>query len=62
VAQIALAWVLRQSDMMVIPKSSNAKHVRENHAALDIHLSKSDLAELDYAFPEPKGPRPLELL
>jgi diketogulonate reductase-like aldo/keto reductase len=48
--------------MMVIPKSSNAKHVRENHAALDIHLSKSDLAELDYAFPEPKGPRPLELL
>jgi diketogulonate reductase-like aldo/keto reductase len=61
-AQIVLGWVLRQSDMMVIPKSSNAKHVRANRAALDIHLSESDLAELDHAFPEPKGPRPLELL
>jgi diketogulonate reductase-like aldo/keto reductase len=61
-AQIALAWVLRQSDMMVIPKSSNAKYVRANRAALDIHLSESDLAELNHVFPEPKGPRPLELL
>jgi diketogulonate reductase-like aldo/keto reductase len=61
-AQIALAWVLKQGDMMVIPKSSNMAHVRENRAALDIHLSQTDLAELDHAFPEPKGPRPLELL
>jgi diketogulonate reductase-like aldo/keto reductase len=55
-AQIALAWVLRQRDVMVIPKSSNAAHVHENRAALDIHLSEADLAELDRAFPEPKGP------
>jgi diketogulonate reductase-like aldo/keto reductase len=61
-AQIAIAWLLRQSDMMVIPKSSNAKHVRENRAALDIHLSETDLAELNQAFPEPKWPQPLELL
>jgi diketogulonate reductase-like aldo/keto reductase len=61
-AQIALAWVLRQADMMVIPKSANTAHVRENRAALDIHLSETDLAELDHAFPEPKAPRPLELL
>jgi diketogulonate reductase-like aldo/keto reductase len=61
-AQIALAWVLRQSDMMVIPKASNETHVRENREALDIHLSESDLAELDRAFLPPKGPRPLELL
>jgi diketogulonate reductase-like aldo/keto reductase len=61
-AQIALAWVLRQSDMMVIPKASNETHVRENREALDIHLTKADLAELDRAFLPPKGPRPLELL
>ena len=61
-SQIALAWVLRHSDMMVIPKSSNAEHVRENCAALDIALSEADLAELDRAFPPPKGARPLEIL
>jgi diketogulonate reductase-like aldo/keto reductase len=61
-AQIALAWVLRQKDMMVIPKATTLEHIRENRAALDIALSERDLAELDRAFPPPKGPRPLELL
>jgi len=61
-AQIALAWVLRQSDMMVIPKAATEAHMRENRAALDIALTEEDLAELDEAFPPPKGPRPLELL
>jgi diketogulonate reductase-like aldo/keto reductase len=61
-AQIALAWVLRQRDMMVIPKAGSEAHVRENRAALDIVLTPADLTELDRAFPPPKGPRPLELL
>jgi diketogulonate reductase-like aldo/keto reductase len=61
-AQIALAWVLRQRDMMVIPKASNATHVRENRAAIDIDLTETDLAELDRAFPPPTGARPLEVL
>lgn len=61
-AQIALAWVLRQRDMMVIPKASSEAHVRENRAALDIKLTEQDLGELNRAFPPPKGPRPLELL
>jgi diketogulonate reductase-like aldo/keto reductase len=61
-AQIALAWVLRHADMMVIPKATTLEHVRENRAALDIALTEQDLAELNRAFPPPKGPRPLELL
>jgi diketogulonate reductase-like aldo/keto reductase len=61
-AQIALAWVLRQRDMMVIPKASSEAHVRENRAALDIKFTEQDLGELNRAFPPPKGPRPLELL
>jgi diketogulonate reductase-like aldo/keto reductase len=61
-AQIALAWVLRQPDMMVIPKAATLEHVRENRAALDIELTAQDLAELDRAFPPPRAPRPLELL
>jgi diketogulonate reductase-like aldo/keto reductase len=61
-AQIALAWALKQPDMMVIPKAATLEHVRENRAALDVRLTDQDLAELDRAFPPPKRPRPLELL
>jgi diketogulonate reductase-like aldo/keto reductase len=41
--------------MMVIPKATNAAHVRENRAALDLALSPADLAELEGAFPAPRG-------
>jgi diketogulonate reductase-like aldo/keto reductase len=61
-AQIALAWLLGQKDLMVIPKATDLEHVRENRAALDIALSKADLAELDRAFPPPRRSRPLEML
>ncbi|OTA40500.1 MAG: oxidoreductase, partial [Symbiobacterium thermophilum] len=33
-AQVALAWLLRQKDVMVIPKAGRPEHVRENRAAL----------------------------
>jgi diketogulonate reductase-like aldo/keto reductase len=61
-AQIALAWLLRHTDLMVIPKATNVDHVRENREALDIALSEADLAELDGAFPPPRWSRPLEML
>jgi diketogulonate reductase-like aldo/keto reductase len=61
-AQVALAWLLRQGDVMVIPKASTTAHVRENRAALDIELTERDLAELAKTFPAPKKRRPLELL
>jgi diketogulonate reductase-like aldo/keto reductase len=61
-AQVALAWLLRHEDMMVIPKATNAAHVRENRAAVDLALTQADLAELDSAFPTPRGARPLEML
>jgi len=61
-AQVALAWLLRREDMMVIPKATNAAHVRENRASLDLALTQADLAELDGAFPAPRGARPLEML
>jgi diketogulonate reductase-like aldo/keto reductase len=61
-AQIALAFVLREKDMIVIPKAGTEAHVRENRAALDIELTASDLTELDRAFPPPTRVRPLDLL
>jgi diketogulonate reductase-like aldo/keto reductase len=61
-AQIALAFVLLQEDMMVIPKAVTEAHVRENRAALDITLTEADLAELRRAYPPPRGAQPLEML
>jgi diketogulonate reductase-like aldo/keto reductase len=61
-AQIALAWLLHQPGIIVIPKAGRAEHVRENRAALDLALSRADLAELDAAFPPPQGPNKLDVL
>jgi len=61
-AQVALAWVLRQDGVVAIPKASTIAHVRENHAALELHLTREDLAALDRAFPAPTEAIPLEIL
>lgn len=61
-AQVAIAWLLHQQDVIVIPKSSRIEHVNQNHAALDLQLSAAELSTLDAAFPPPKQPVPLEML
>jgi len=61
-AQLSLAWLLHQNGVIVIPKAVRPEHVRENRGALDLSLSREDLAELDRAFPPPKGPSPLAML
>ena len=61
-AQIALAFLLRQPEMVVIPKASRPAHIRENRAAAEIQLTDRDLAELDHAFPPPGRKIPLEML
>ena len=61
-AQIALAWLLRQEGVIAIPKAGRPSYVEENFRALNIQLSKDDLAALDRAFPPPSGPMPLEIL
>ncbi|MFB2875301.1 aldo/keto reductase [Floridanema aerugineum] len=61
-AQIALAWVLHQENVIVIPKSSRIDHIEQNCAALDLKLSAEELNALDTAFPRPSKPVPLEML
>jgi len=61
-AQVALAWLLRRDGMIVIPKAGNKDHVRENTGALDLQLTDDDLADLDRAFPPPKGRTALGML
>ena len=61
-AQLALAWVLRQPDVIAIPKASDKNHVRDNAHSTEIKLTKEDLAELDKEFPPPKTKKSLPIL
>jgi diketogulonate reductase-like aldo/keto reductase len=57
-AAVALAWLLGQ-EVVVIPKSGNPVHVKENSRALNLLLSKTDLELIDRAFPPPSKSTPL---
>lgn len=61
-AQLCLAWVLRQEGVIAIPKAGTPEHVREDHGALGLRLTKEDLRELDDAFPPPAEHQSLEMI
>ena len=61
-AQLAIAWLLHQQNVIVIPKSSRIEHVEQNRAALQLQLSVEELARLDEVFPPPTKPVRLEML
>ena len=49
-AQIALAWLLARSEVMLpIPGTSTVDHLEDNLAAADIELSQDEVAELEDA-------------
>jgi len=61
-AQVALAFLLAGPGVIVIPKSSDEQHLRDNAASLDLVLTEADFRDLDAAFPPPKRKAPLEML
>lgn len=61
-AQVAIAWLLAQDDVIAIPKTASRQRLEENARALSLSLSPADLRELDAMFPPPSGPAPLEML
>ncbi|RZJ56678.1 MAG: aldo/keto reductase [Hymenobacter sp.] len=61
-AQVALAWVLHQGQVIAIPKAGSVAHVQGNRAAAELHLAAGDLAALEAAFPRPGKRLPLEML
>lgn len=61
-AQLAIAWLLHQENVIVIPKASRIEHVEQNRAALDLELGADEIAALDAAFPPPTTSVPLEML
>jgi diketogulonate reductase-like aldo/keto reductase len=61
-AQIAIAWALRQTGVIAIPKAGNLAHMRENAAAAGIALTAQDLAVIDAALPPPSKKEGLRVL
>jgi diketogulonate reductase-like aldo/keto reductase len=61
-AQVALAWLLAQDQTIVIPKSGNEPHTRENAGARDLRLTDEDYTALNRAFPPPGKKKPLEMI
>lgn len=52
-AQVSLAWVTRENDVIAIPKAVSSEHVRLNAAAGALTLTLEDLRAIDRAFPAP---------
>jgi aryl-alcohol dehydrogenase-like predicted oxidoreductase len=46
-SQVALAWLVRQPNVVAIPGASSLKQLEENVAAADLELTGDDVAELD---------------
>lgn len=61
-AQLALAWLLAKSDVIVIPKAASVAHVTDNASARQLRLTADDMAELDGIFPPPRAATPLDML
>lgn len=61
-AQVALAWVIRDSNILAIPKAVQPEHVHENAATLDVRLSDAEIAAIDDAFPPPSMDEPLDIV
>ena len=62
VVVLALAWVIRQPQMIAIPKASSIEHIKENYKALDLKLDPDILKKLDAIFTPPTRKMPLEVI
>ncbi len=61
-AQLAIAWLLQQPDVIVIPKTTHIARLDENLGALTLTLNAAILSALDAAFTPPRRRAPLAML
>lgn len=60
--QVALAFLMRERELFVIPKTAQSGHVEENAGALRLKLTPADIAAIDAAFPRGRPPRSLPMI
>lgn len=62
VSQVLVAWAIRDSNTIAIPKSSTIAHVEQNAQAAMLNLTPEHLEMIDEAFSAPSRKTPLEML
>ena len=60
--QVLLAFVLKQENMIVIPKSTNLDHISQNYKALKVVLDQDDMNKLNHEFPAPNYQTHLDIV
>ena len=60
--QVALRFLLQRPLSFAIPKASSPEHAAENAGAGDLYLTKSELTQIDQAFPLGSRPSRLPML
>lgn len=53
ISQVLLAFVIREKDIIAIPRSSKKEHTLENAGASKIVLTNAEISMLDQAYPAP---------
>lgn len=53
ISQVLLAFVMRQKDIIAIPRSSKKEHTLDNAGASKIVLTNAEISMLDQAYPAP---------
>jgi diketogulonate reductase-like aldo/keto reductase len=61
-AQLALAWTLRDGNVIAIPKAVREAHLRDNFAGGSVTLDAATLVALDALFPPPRQAQPLAVI
>ena len=61
VAQILLAWAIRDGNTVAMPRSSSPEHTAENAGADAIELTAEELAAIDREFAPPRRKEPLDI-
>jgi aryl-alcohol dehydrogenase-like predicted oxidoreductase len=51
-AQLALAWLLTRGNVVPIPGTSSVERLAENVGAVDVHLTRSELDEIEHLSPK----------
>jgi diketogulonate reductase-like aldo/keto reductase len=60
--QVALSFLVRESQLFAIPKAAKEEHAADNAAAGDLVLNDDEIGSLERAFPRGPKPRSLPML
>ncbi len=61
-AQVALAWLMAQPGVMVLPKAADPMHLKQNWRSSQLALDPVDVEHLNQLFPAPAHRVPLAML